>query len=62
MGALQDCRPNNAPQPWHGLLVHRLLGSTNRARKPAHDVYSGFCVSHGGCPTQEPRVAEEVPI
>lgn len=48
--------------PWHGLAAHRPLGSINRARRSAYEMSSGFRASHGGCPMQEPRAADDLPI
>jgi hypothetical protein len=41
--------------PWHGLSVHRPLGSINRLRRSVYDDARRFRAEHRGCPLAEPR-------
>ncbi|MEI9996932.1 MAG: hypothetical protein WDM91_20225 [Rhizomicrobium sp.] len=44
--------------PWHGLAVHRPLGSIMRARKETYEQSAKFRLSKNGCPFHEPSKAE----
>lgn len=41
--------------PWHGLAVHRPLGSINRVRRAAYARMAATRAQQSGCPLHEPR-------